>query len=128
MTGARFYITLNGIMFLVFGAWCLFAPEYTSTAIGYVLLGDKGVAEYTAVYGGLQAGIGMFYLLTLWLSGMDAGAILFSRCLYGGLVIARSYVLLTYGSMIGLGWMYFVLEIFMLVGAFMVRSQRATLG
>ena len=124
MNGVSLYIAINAVLYIIFGAWCLFKPEYTSAAIGFALSGDQGFAEYVAVYGGLQLGIGVFYALAFLTPALCSAAILFSVCLYGGLVLARTVAVLTHGSALGFGWAYFALEGSLLLGALLLHLRR----
>lgn len=123
MNATGIYCALNAVLYLLFGAWCVMKPEYTSTAIGFSLIGDQGFAEYMAVYGGLQIGIGVFYAAAFLTLAMQPAALLFSVCLYGGLVLARSIAILTHGNSIGFGWYYFVLEITLWLAALLLRLR-----
>ncbi|NDC38423.1 MAG: DUF4345 domain-containing protein [Proteobacteria bacterium] len=124
MNGKTLYLALNSALYIMFGGWCLLKPEYTSTAVGFSLLGDQGVAEYMAVYGGLQLGVGAFYALAALNAASQSAALIFSVCLYAGLVLARCVAVLTQGSALGVGWYYFALELGLLALALFLRLKR----
>jgi hypothetical protein len=85
----RAHLLVNALLYFVLAAWCTLAPQKTSAAIGFGLLRNSARSEYLVVYGGLELGLALFYLL----AGLDASlwkaGILFSLCLYAGLALYR---------------------------------------
>ena len=105
------YIIINALMYLVFGVWCAADPQFTSGAVGIGFNGLKGLAEYTAVYGGLEFGIGVFYLMAVFRAELRPSVLLFSLCLYGGLALFRTFSLIQNGSDIQNGWYFYGTEV-----------------
>lgn len=105
------YLIVNAIMYIIFGAWCAYSPQGTAAGVGFTLLGDKGVAEYVAVYGGLEFGVGIFYLLCALNPSLNQIGVLFSLCFYSGIVLFRTFAILRLGSDISTGWVFYSLEI-----------------
>jgi hypothetical protein len=112
-----YYLLFNGVGYVFLGLLCLFQPRRTSQLVGYNLIGEKGFAEYSAVYGGLELGLGLFYLLATFTPDYHTVALVFSLCLYGGIVLARVYSILVHGKNIGFVGILFALELLMLLGA-----------
>ena len=52
-----------GLMYLALGMWCAISPEKTSAVVGFELIGGAGMSEFLTVYGGLEIGMGMIFLL-----------------------------------------------------------------
>jgi Domain of unknown function (DUF4345) len=118
------YLGVNGIAYLVLGAWCAIDPHRTSEMIGFQLDGAKGLAEYFAVYGGLEVGMGTFFLASLLRRDLRSAAIFFGVCLYGGIVLFRGISLALNGPTSGVGWMLYALEISCLVaGLLLVKGM-----
>ncbi|MHA3883708.1 DUF4345 family protein, partial [Staphylococcus epidermidis] len=59
---AKITLYFFGILYVLLGVWCAAAPEKTSKAIGFTLNNSSGFAEYMTVYGGLEVGLGLFFL------------------------------------------------------------------
>lgn len=124
MSPLKIYTALNAILFIVFGVWCLLDPEYTAAAIGLAMVGDQGFAEYLAVYGGLQMGLGVFYGLATAHESVQRPAILLSISVYSGLVLARMVAVMNKGPALGFGWYYFALEGMLLSAALFLHFRR----
>lgn len=117
MSTIEMYLILNGIGYMLLGALCLFRPKQCSELIGFSLQAQKGLAEFSAVYGGLELGLGIFYVAAFSIAGLQYAALIFSLCLYSGIVFGRSLSIYRFGSEIGTLWILFVLEILLLVWA-----------
>ncbi|HJR19208.1 MAG TPA: DUF4345 family protein [Actinomycetota bacterium] len=97
MRGVRGYLFVVGIVFLVFGAIYLFAPEVLTDPTGFGNLKPEVFTDVRATYGGLQLAIGLFCLWSgmrsqhhraaLTLVVMTFGAVAGSRAV--GLLIDR---------------------------------------
>ena len=123
-TFAKVYLGFNAVMYLILGAWCALAPEFTAQSVGLSYIGMKGIAEYVAVYGGLEFGIGVFYLLSLFQPKLREGVILFSLCLYMGLSMFRTGSLIRFGSEIENGWYFYFTEILLFIGALWLTIKK----
>lgn len=56
-------LIIFGIMYLGLGLWCTFSPEGTAAWLGLAFERTSGKIEYLVVYGGLELGLGVFFLL-----------------------------------------------------------------
>jgi len=56
------FLGVLGIVFLPYGLFCLFKPEFLAEAAGVAGSTPTGVTEIRAMYGGLQAGFGALLL------------------------------------------------------------------
>lgn len=121
------YLLLNAVLYILFCIWCLVAPEATSVSVGLIPQGEKGLAEYFAVYGGLELGIGLFFLIAALKPQYSNAGLLFASCMYFGIVAARSLSLVRNGSDIGLGWALFSLEIALGIGAILLSVRKGIL-
>ena len=111
------YLLLNAALYIFFGIWCSISPLFTSTAVGFLLIGAKGFAEFGAVYGGLETGIGLLLLISALNPAMRSFGILAALCTYGGLVIFRTIAIFRGGYGLENGWFFFIFEIVMALAA-----------
>ncbi len=77
---AKVVLWLLGIGFLGFGAWALGAPHSFSEFVQFSLNSNLAVTEMRAFYGGLELGLGSFFILgalrpDLTKAALTAGAI-----------------------------------------------------
>ncbi len=122
------YCWVNAGLYALFAAWCVLAEERTSQFVGLSPINAGGRSEYWAVYGGLQAGLGVFYLLAALAPEHRRTALIFSLCLYGGIVAFRTCAAFREGfGNLGNAWFTYPLEISMLVAAvalFLARTAK----
>lgn len=119
------YIVINAIGYLLLGMWCAFAPFSTADLIGFSLLGGKGLAEYVAVYGGLQVALGIFFYYCL-RSGRYDTALIFGTILYSCLVLFRIGGMLIHQTVTSdMGWILCLLEVAFAVWSWiLMRNNR----
>ena len=60
---AKIYLAVVGAAYLLLAVWCAVKPSQTSRSVGFDLLPGSGQSEYLVVYGGLQLGLGLFFLM-----------------------------------------------------------------
>lgn len=85
----RLYFYLNALLYFVLAMQSTFALQSTSTRRGYQVLSIKGRAEYITMYGGLQLGLViMFVVFAQDSSSWHLGAIV-SMALYAPILIYR---------------------------------------
>ena len=87
MTAA--YLWLNAVLYVVFAVMCSLRVASTSRAIGYTQLSASGVSEYLTVYGGLQAGLAIFFAFTACRPELHRTGLLFALALYAPIVLFR---------------------------------------
>ncbi len=84
------YLAANAVIYAVFSVWCAVAPRQTANFLGLSTVNPAGESEYLAVYGGLQAGLAVFYGLAVFLPEHRKSALVMSVALYGGIVLLRT--------------------------------------
>jgi len=84
------YLAFNAVLYAAFAVWCAVEPHRTSAFLGLTRANPAGESEYLAVYGGLQAGLAVFYLLALVQPEHRRTALLLSLAIYGGIVLLRT--------------------------------------
>jgi hypothetical protein len=105
------YLAINACLYLLFGAWCALSPEYTSSAVGLLIPTQQGYTEYIAVYGGLEFGVGVFFLLALLKSHLRVPGLVFGACFYCGLALFRTFAIAKVGTDIGAALNFYIAEV-----------------
>jgi hypothetical protein len=90
MTATKIYLVLSTLLWLPYGIYCLIVPEYLNEAAGIIAATPTGVTEIRAMYGGLQASIGIMCAAALVRTEMARSAMLAVAFLVSGLFLARS--------------------------------------
>ncbi len=91
----QLHLIANAVLYFGLAAWCTIAPAKTSDAIGYRFQHASARSEYIVIYGGLELGLGIFYLLAALDDSLLRAGILFSVCLYGCLAVYRIGTIVT---------------------------------
>ena len=89
MTTVRIYLVLSSLVWLPYGLYCLFNPEYLADAAGVAGVTPTGTTEIRAMYGGLQASIGCFALAALVRPDLARSVLLAIAFLSCGLALGR---------------------------------------
>ncbi|MCU0877242.1 MAG: DUF4345 family protein [Pirellulaceae bacterium] len=94
---SRGLLTVIAAAYLALAAWCAFAPEQTSASLGLSLRPGSGQSEFLTVYGGLQLGLGLYFLLP-WVRPDSTGTVLLASVIvHGSLIAFRAVSLPLYG-------------------------------
>jgi len=88
------YLGFQALLYVGLAVWCTVAPDGTSRAIGFGLTNNSARSEYITVYGGLELGMGLFFLLTALNPDWRRFGVLFALCAYGCLATFRLGTLL----------------------------------
>jgi hypothetical protein len=124
--GVELYLFVNGLMYIVFGLWCAIDPMWTAQAVGFHLPGNQGLAEFVAVYGGLEFGVGAFFILAARSSALRHAGLLFGTCFYLGIFVFRSFQIAQTGFDIGAGLNFYIAEgVFVLWSVWLLRKHRS---
>lgn len=121
------YLWLNAAMYLVLGAWCTLLPDKTASSIGFAFTKAGARSEYITVYGGLEVGLGVYFLLAALNPAWRQAGLLLGLCLYGGLALWRLYTFLTIDGVTGFPRIAFVVESALFVAALvlLLRTRAA---
>lgn len=103
----KIFLAVSALIWLGYGLNCFFAPASLDEAAGLVASTPTATTEVRAMYGGLQASIGVLCLLALWQPGQIRIALSCVGWLTGGLALGRFAALFlddsgtsyTYGAM-----------------------------
>lgn len=85
----RTYLFVNAALYILFALWCTIAPTKTSEVVGLAFRSGSGKSEYITVYGGLEFGVAMFFLITAIRPELNRAGLLFGLLLYACLVLWR---------------------------------------
>ena len=91
---ATIYLGFQALLYLALAAWCTLAPDGTSKALGFGLTNGSARSEYITVYGGLELGMAVFFLLTALNPDWRRMGVLFALSTYGCLALFRLGTLL----------------------------------
>lgn len=111
------FLAVNAVLYAVFALWTAIRPHGTARFLGLELVGIPGLSEYTAVYGGLEAGMAAFFALAAVRPELRPAGLLFGLCLYAGLVLFRTTVVVRHGTAIGNTMGAYVFELLFLIWA-----------
>jgi Domain of unknown function (DUF4345) len=89
-------ITLAGLGFVGFGLSCIFWPQAVLSGIGILIDSPEAQVEISAMYGGLELGLGIL-LLNCFAAERQRFGILLSFSSYGGLATIRLLMMLVHG-------------------------------
>lgn len=87
----RIFLGLSAVIWLPYGIYCFLAPEFLATegSAGVVASTATGSTELRAMYGGLQAAIGVLVGLALFRPALVRPALVMVAFLTTGLALAR---------------------------------------
>ena len=96
MLVTKLYLTVIAILYAYLAIWCSVSPQITSEKVGFERIGDTGRSEFLTVYGGLEMGLALVFLLP-WLNTQHTTAALWACALvHGCLVLFRGISLWMY--------------------------------
>lgn len=90
MMFARIWLGLNGLVFAVYGLVCVFAPSVPAGYAGLELPTASARTEVSAMYGGLQAGIGVLLAWSASAPQRVAAGLRIMALLLGSLAVGRA--------------------------------------
>lgn len=63
--GMKIFLGLSVLLWLPYGLFCIFTPEYLAEAAGVAATTATGTTEIRAMYGGLEAALGVLCVFAL---------------------------------------------------------------
>lgn len=94
----KLYLALVGAIYLYLAIWCSLDPATTSKAVGFELVGPSGQGEFLTVYGGLEFGLALVFLLPLVDPQAQRFSIASCTLIHGSLVGFRTLSFLIYAA------------------------------
>lgn len=98
MTFARIWLALNGLMFLVYGLVCVVAPDLPAGYAEMLLPTATARTEVSAMYGGLQAGLGGLLCWSAMRAERVAQGLVVLVALIGCLALGRGFGIAANGA------------------------------
>jgi len=98
MLSAKIFLLVMGVLYLLLALWCILKPDATSEAVGFRLTPGSGQSEYLAVYGGLQLGMGLFFLLPLLRGDFILPCLLGCTLIHAAIVLCRTVGFFLYAN------------------------------
>lgn len=86
----RIFLAVVGVAYLLLAAWCSLRPAQTSQAVGFTLTPGSGQSEFLVVYGGLELGLGVVFLLPLFDGERTPFALSMCLIIHACIVLFRS--------------------------------------
>jgi hypothetical protein len=110
MDRARLFLAANALLWLPYGLYCLARPGFLAEAAGVAATTATGTTELRAMYGGLQAAIGLLALLAALRRDLQGTALIAIAFLAGGLLAGRLWGVVADGGLSGYTFGALVLE------------------
>lgn len=120
----RVYLFLNAAIYVLFGIASMINPDRMQRAVGYFTVDNSGSSEFLVIYAGLELGLAAFYLLAANRAELERPAILFSLCLYAGIVAFRLPSLMIYDPVRRITLILTAGEVVLLLGAAWLARRR----
>ena len=98
MTMAKVFLSITGLLFLPYGLYCVVEPGILTQYTGMGLSDNTAKIEVRAMYGGLQAAMGLFFLVCVANKDLTRPGLLVAVFCLGGLATARTFGLLVDGG------------------------------
>ena len=95
---AKVFLALVGLMYIGLSLWCSFSPAVTSEKVGFELKGGTGQSEFLTVYGGLELGMALIFLLPLVRNDMLFSSLLACILIHACLVVFRTISFFLYSE------------------------------
>ena len=115
MTAA--YLWFNAAMYLIFALLCTLKSGKTTVAQGFLTLDNNGRCEYFAIYGGMEMGFAAFYAICAMKPEFRSAGLLFSQCMYAGIVVWRMTALVSLNGISPMTKGIAALEVVLFAGA-----------
>ncbi|MEE3327699.1 MAG: DUF4345 family protein [Myxococcota bacterium] len=93
----RILLIAVGLAFTPYGFLCLFSPQSVADYTGMVLPNASALNEVAAMYGGLQIGLGLIFIVLALRKQTLAMGLIILMSLLGALALGRLYGLFAYG-------------------------------
>lgn len=84
------FLAFVGILYLALAIWCAADPQTTSNKVGFDLRPGSGESEFVTVYGGLELGLFLIFLLPFVWPETQRYALLSCLMIHGCLVLFRT--------------------------------------
>lgn len=95
---AKIYIAIVSVIYMGLAIWCSIQPSVTSEKVGFELKGGSGQSEFMTVYGGLEFGVALVLLATLFRESTVNYGVLACVLIHASLVLFRTISFFCYSD------------------------------
>ena len=95
---AKINLIIVSAIYIGLAIWCSIQPNVTSEKVGFELKGGTGQSEFMTVYGGLEFGLALALLATLFRAETVGFGVLACVLVHGSLVVFRSISFFCYND------------------------------
>lgn len=95
---SRIFLAVVGAAYVLLAAWCVVSPRSTAASVGFDLRPGSGQSEYLTVYGGLQLGLGLFFLWPLYRESSTESVLIGCLMVHAAIVLFRTISFLRYSG------------------------------
>ena len=85
----KILLWVSGVIFISYGIACFLSPELPANYAGLVIGSGDAFAEMSAMYGGLQTGVGVFCIICALQASLQRAGLLLLAIGIGALAFAR---------------------------------------
>jgi hypothetical protein len=118
-------LLLSGLMYLAFGVGFLIAPTWLGEKAGLIPDGALGRVELRSFYGGMEVGLGLFFLgAAAARKHVRAMGLVAAAMILGATALGRLVGFAVEGSMPGWTWLYVLIEGALAAGAAREASRQ----
>ena len=87
---AKVFLVVVGLLYLALALWCSLDPQTTSAKVGLQLDSGSGQSEFVTIYGGLELGMALIFLLPLLWNEYTRFSVVSCLLIHAGLVLFRT--------------------------------------
>ena len=124
----RIFLAVVGVAYLLLAAWCSLRPDPTSQSVGFSLKPGSGQSEFLVVYGGLELGLGIVFLLPFYDVSWTPFALFTCLIIHACLVLFRTTSFFLYSAIHTTTYVLAVVEWLIFLGALATTLLRGTWG
>lgn len=84
-------LVINALIHIYFGGVFIFNPEPMMESLSIASTSPTGLVEMRTFYGGFMMAIGLYYLVSAFISGLRMPALFFAVLTYGAAICTRTY-------------------------------------
>jgi hypothetical protein len=98
MLPAKIFLVVVGLLYASLAIWCSADPKTTSEKVGFQLQPGSGQSEFVTVYGGLEMGMAIIFLMPLLWHESTRFALVSCLIMHASLVLFRSFAYLSFSG------------------------------
>ena len=94
----KIFLAAVGLLYLGLAGWCSYSPGRASEKVGFDLTPGSGQSEFLVVYGGLELGLAMIFLLPLVRAESLSTSLIACVLIHASLVVFRTISFFLYNN------------------------------